>query len=425
MPPTSSPREAAAALDAGSGSPPGPAPPAAAPRSWRRSPARSRSRPSDRRLAQLVRGADVQRAGHLDRALGAQPEVAAEPDQLRATAHAPAPPARRSPRSRPARAAAPRSPARSPAAPGPGRRGPDRPPGSAAPRIVSAARRYARIVYGLASASSSREANASRRSAIARLSTRHSRRRADAPLPRAWPERGVSAQNHTPQWWTLRGAGHARAVEPGVPLRADNLQSLTPRDVRRLVEEEALEVVLDLRPTARSRSRARVRGPPSRWCASSTSRCIGTRAAHGHRRRGQALGLGGPGRMAGGVGDGPRLHERSAPPAGSRGVRAHDRPRRRSRAGALRRRQGSHWSGGGPRARRRRRGARRDRLGLRRDGERVDPILDRLLASETYRGELEGSDPRIDDRTPRSWSASSSSWTRTSAARCGGCQRMA
>ena len=34
---------------------------------------------------------------------------------------------------------------------------------------------------------------------------------------------------------------------PGVLLRSDNLQSLTARDVRVLVEEEALEVVLDLR----------------------------------------------------------------------------------------------------------------------------------------------------------------------------------
>jgi protein-tyrosine phosphatase len=34
---------------------------------------------------------------------------------------------------------------------------------------------------------------------------------------------------------------------PGVLLRSDNLQSLTPRDVRWLVDQEALEVVLDLR----------------------------------------------------------------------------------------------------------------------------------------------------------------------------------
>src|SRR5215218_3197699 len=40
-----------------------------------------------------------------------------------------------------------------------------------APRIVSAARRYARAVYGFASPSSSSDANASRRSAICGLST--------------------------------------------------------------------------------------------------------------------------------------------------------------------------------------------------------------------------------------------------------------
>ena len=54
-------------------------------------------------------------------------------------------------------------------------------------------------------------------------------------------------RDHTPQWLSLDGAVNARAVVPGVLLRADNLQSLSPEDVRRLVEEEALEVVLDLR----------------------------------------------------------------------------------------------------------------------------------------------------------------------------------
>jgi protein tyrosine/serine phosphatase len=36
-------------------------------------------------------------------------------------------------------------------------------------------------------------------------------------------------------------------VVPGVLLRADNLQSLSARDVRRLIDEQALELVLDLR----------------------------------------------------------------------------------------------------------------------------------------------------------------------------------
>ena len=57
----------------------------------------------------------------------------------------------------------------------------------------------------------------------------------------------MSVRDHTPQWLSLDGAVNARAVVPGVLLRADNLQSLSSEDVRRLVEEEALEVVLDLR----------------------------------------------------------------------------------------------------------------------------------------------------------------------------------
>lgn len=53
--------------------------------------------------------------------------------------------------------------------------------------------------------------------------------------------------NHTPRWLELDGAVNARTVVPGVLLRADNLQSLSGRDVHRLVAEEGLEVVLDLR----------------------------------------------------------------------------------------------------------------------------------------------------------------------------------
>ena len=57
----------------------------------------------------------------------------------------------------------------------------------------------------------------------------------------------MSALDHTPQWLALDGAVNARAVIPGVLLRADNLQSLSAEDVRRLVQEQSLEVVLDLR----------------------------------------------------------------------------------------------------------------------------------------------------------------------------------
>jgi protein-tyrosine phosphatase len=51
----------------------------------------------------------------------------------------------------------------------------------------------------------------------------------------------------TPLWIELDGAVNARAVVPGVLLRSDNLQGLSAGDVQRLVEEQQLEVVLDLR----------------------------------------------------------------------------------------------------------------------------------------------------------------------------------
>jgi protein-tyrosine phosphatase len=57
----------------------------------------------------------------------------------------------------------------------------------------------------------------------------------------------VSPSDGPPRWISLDGAVNVRAVVPGVLLRADNLQSLSARDVRRLVEDERLELVLDLR----------------------------------------------------------------------------------------------------------------------------------------------------------------------------------
>jgi protein-tyrosine phosphatase len=60
-------------------------------------------------------------------------------------------------------------------------------------------------------------------------------------------DRGVSIENRTPHWIALDGAVNVRAVVPRVLLRADNLQSLSARDVRLLIEEQALELVLDLR----------------------------------------------------------------------------------------------------------------------------------------------------------------------------------
>jgi protein-tyrosine phosphatase len=57
----------------------------------------------------------------------------------------------------------------------------------------------------------------------------------------------MNIENGNVRWIALDGAANARAVVPGVLLRSDNLQSLTARDIRLLVEQEALEVVLDLR----------------------------------------------------------------------------------------------------------------------------------------------------------------------------------
>jgi protein tyrosine/serine phosphatase len=53
--------------------------------------------------------------------------------------------------------------------------------------------------------------------------------------------------NGSRRWIALDGAANARVVVPGVLLRSDNLQSLSTHDVRVLIEQEALEVVLDLR----------------------------------------------------------------------------------------------------------------------------------------------------------------------------------
>ena len=49
------------------------------------------------------------------------------------------------------------------------------------------------------------------------------------------------------RWIALDGTANSRVVVPAVLLRSDNLQSITARDVRWLVEREALDVVVDLR----------------------------------------------------------------------------------------------------------------------------------------------------------------------------------
>jgi protein-tyrosine phosphatase len=57
----------------------------------------------------------------------------------------------------------------------------------------------------------------------------------------------VVSSTSLPRWIHLDGAVNARSVVTGALLRSDNLQSLTPRDLRVLVDEEGVEVVLDLR----------------------------------------------------------------------------------------------------------------------------------------------------------------------------------
>jgi len=57
----------------------------------------------------------------------------------------------------------------------------------------------------------------------------------------------VRIDNKASRWIALDGAVNARIVVPGVLLRSDNLQALSARDVRVLLDEQGLEVVLDLR----------------------------------------------------------------------------------------------------------------------------------------------------------------------------------
>ena len=212
----------------------------------------------------------------------------------------------------------------------------------------------------------------------------------------------MSAQNHTPRWLHLDGAVNARAVVPGVLLRADNLQSLTPADVRRLVEEEALEVVLDLR----TESEVTLEGPGP-LTAEPVVR-IEHRSLYpdsgGHTDIDAAVKPWG-------------LEDSDAWPEESPMVRAY--------MSYLRRRPDSivasvrtiaradravlvHCAAGKDRT-----GVvvalALDAAGVDRDvivsdyaatGERVDAILARLLASPTYRDDLAGGDPRVHDPHP-------------------------
>jgi protein-tyrosine phosphatase len=57
----------------------------------------------------------------------------------------------------------------------------------------------------------------------------------------------MSITGRTPTWIDLDGAANARVVVPGVLVRSDNLQQLSARDLRTLVDEQRVRVVLDLR----------------------------------------------------------------------------------------------------------------------------------------------------------------------------------
>lgn len=58
---------------------------------------------------------------------------------------------------------------------------------------------------------------------------------------------GVVTATPVTDWIDLDGAVNARAVVPRVLLRADNLQALSAADVRRLIDDHRLELVIDLR----------------------------------------------------------------------------------------------------------------------------------------------------------------------------------
>jgi protein-tyrosine phosphatase len=65
--------------------------------------------------------------------------------------------------------------------------------------------------------------------------------------PVAWDDGRVATKPSYSRWLALDGAANARSVVPGALLRSDNLQGLSDRDVRLLLDHERLEVVVDLR----------------------------------------------------------------------------------------------------------------------------------------------------------------------------------
>lgn len=207
----------------------------------------------------------------------------------------------------------------------------------------------------------------------------------------------MSFENCTHQWIALDGAVNARAVVPRVLLRADNLQSLSARDVSLLVDEQALEVVLDLRTDVE----VELEGPGPMTAA------LAVRIEH---RSLYSDSDGNTDLDAGTVKPWGPADEDESPdePPVVRAYMSYLRRRPDSVVGSVRtiaRASGAvlvHCAAGKDRT-----GVvvalALDAAGVDRDtivgdylatGERIDAIIARLLSSSTYRAELEGHDPQ-------------------------------
>jgi hypothetical protein len=206
----------------------------------------------------------------------------------------------------------------------------------------------------------------------------------------------VRVNHYTPRWLELDGAVNARAVVPGVLLRADNLQSLSPGDIRTLVDEERVDVVIDLRTD----TEVRLEGPGP---------LIGHPAVRVEHRS-LYPDSGGNTDLDAAVKPWGREDQDEAPDESPlvRAYVSYLRRRPDSVVGSLRtiaRSDGAvlvHCAAGKDRT-----GVvvalALDAAGVDREtivadyaatGERIDAILGRLLDSSTYRAELEGSDPQ-------------------------------
>lgn len=199
-----------------------------------------------------------------------------------------------------------------------------------------------------------------------------------------------------PRWIHLEGAVNARVVVPGVLVRSDNLQSLSPSDVRRLVDQEGVEVVLDLR----TRAEAELEGPGPMHAESAVR--IEHRSLHPETGGNTDL-------EAGTVRPWQQDHADGFPdePPVVQAYLGYLAHRHDSIVAALRtiaRADGAvlvHCAAGKDRtgvvvalalaaAGARQEVIVRDYLA---SAERIVPIAERLLSSETYRRELEGQDP--------------------------------